>query len=287
MIAVPPDWRWTTSIGCDVFTSPDRTCQVRYRMRVAPLARFAAIVDAVLVDLPEWSTVALEARTRLVTHEGEHAFGVAATGNWLDRAARRYVGVVYGDDFFDVLDAIDLGGEALDARAIAWLRGASLHLGLRRRRYFYERPSGWRGHASGLTAHWYPPGFPTRASTIVVYPAMPSQRTPVDAYRAMSAHQRATGGGLDELSDPSAITSRYGLEGMHWRLDCVTPSSQRIARDLVVFAGRGITYAMQLDSVRGPDEPAREQFLALARSVEPVPVGHGPADEGAVFAHYV
>jgi hypothetical protein len=281
VIALPDGWLRIASVGEDIFASPDRTRQIRYRSRVTPLRRFAEIVDEALGELPEWRTRSVGVRERTVTAEGEHAFGVAVAGTWLDREAQRYIGAVYGDDCYDMLDA--LAGEPLAGRAL--LQTATLRLGVRRRRFFYERPTGWHGHATGLTTHWFPPRFPARPTTIVVYPANPTNEQPQAVYDAMLAHHHAEGGDLRELASPAPIAATGGLEGVHWRLAFVAPGAPSIARDLVVLARQPYTYALQLDSCHELDYDACAIFLALARSVEPVPVGGVSA--ATVFSHYL
>ncbi len=287
MIVLPETWSRTSSVGTDVFASPDRTWQIRYRMRVTPLRRVAAIVDDALAELPEWRSHTAAPREHLVTHEGEHAFGVSLAGAWLGGPARRYIAVIYGDDFFDVLDAIALGVPAIDDRMRLLVRTATLRLGSRRRRYFYDRPSGWHGHATGLTAHWFPPTFPARPSTIIVYPANPTNDEPQAVFDAMVAHHQTFGTELRELEPPAAIAARDGLTGLHWSLTCLAPNAPTIARDLVIYMKGAYTYALQLDSWHGPDHPARALFLALARSAAPVPTGGAIASESTVFSHYV
>ena len=290
MIVWPEGWRRIALVGTDMFASPDRRQLVRYRMRSAPLRRVADVIDATLGELSEWQTHAVGARERIVTHEGEHAYGIAVAGRWLGDDARRYVGVIYGDDFYDVLDVIALGDAPIDARGRVLVHGASLHLGVRRRRYFYERPPGWHGHATGLTTHWFPPMFPARPATIIVYPANPTNEQPQAVLEMMIAHHASLGAELREIEPAVAITARHDLAGLHWTLACIAPDSPRIARDLVVFARRSFTYALQLDVMHGRDLEARAQFLMLVRSVEPVPVGiayvAGEHDTAAVFSHY-
>ena len=290
MILIPDGWRTESTIGSIVFASPDRTTQVRYRMRVAPLRRFADVFDETLATLREWSTDTAAPRERLVTHEGEHAYGVSLEGKWLGTEARRFIGVIYGDDYLNVLDVVALGTDAADARARILLHGASLHLGVRKRRYFYDRPAEWHGHATGLVTHWFPPQFPARPSTIIVYPANPTHEEPHTVFDAVVAHQQRAGAELRDVSLPTPILGRQDLDGLHWRLTCAPGGGPTVHRDLVVFVRHSMTYALQLDALRASDDDARATVVALARSVEPVPQGGilaGDTRTSLAFSHYL
>lgn len=289
MIQVPDGWIVESAIGAVVCANPERTVQVRYRMRLAPLRPVQAIVAEALAAIPEWQTRAIAPRERLVTHEGEHAFAVACEGTWLGAAARRLVGVVYADDHANLLDAITLGAGPPDPRARGLLVGATLHLGARRRRYFYDPPPGWHGHATGLVTHWFPARFPARPATIVAYPASPTHEAPQVVVDAIVAHQQAMGAEPRALASPQPIVARHGLEGVHWQLVCTPPRGPVIHRDLAVFVRRAYTYAVQLDCAHAPDADAHAVFLAMAASIEPVPQGGGDASDGSahlVFSHY-
>lgn len=290
MIPLPDGWRQLASVGSEILVSPDRAVQLRYRTRL-PLRRFDAVVDEALGALPEWRLAARGARERLITHEGEYAFAVTADGHWLDSPAQRFLGVVYGDDFCNVLDAVSIEATPFAARARLLLASTSLQLGLRRRRYFYDLPAGWHGHATGLVSHWFPALFPARPATIVVYPAAPIHEPAHAVYEAVVRQQQALGSDLRTAAPPAAITTRHGLTGQHWRMTWAPASGPPVHRDLVVLVLGAYTYVLQLDVVHAPDPDARATFLALARSVEPIATGGAPAaaEPGgyAVFSHYV
>lgn len=285
MIAIPEGWRQLTSVGADVHVNPGRTLQMRYECRVAPLRRFAEIVDAALAAMPEWRTNGPTTRQRIVTTEGEYAYGIALSGTWLGAPAQRYLGVVYGDDFMNVLDMLGVEADglpgAIESQARALLASSSLALGLRTRRYFYEQPATWHGHATGLVTHWLPARFPSRPTMLVVYPAAPTYEEPFAVHDALVGHERALGATVEHARPMAEITARDGLGGLHWSLTCTT-SGRVVHRDLVVLARAPYTYAMQLDAFRSVDADAQTTFLALARSVEPLPTaGATTADLGA------
>jgi len=290
VIHLPERWIAETAIDTVVYANPERTIQVRYRMRVAPLRRVQSVVDEALASVSAWHTTTVAPRERFVTHEGEYAFAVACEGTWLGQPARRLVGIAYADDYMNTLDSISLGAGPPDPRPRVLLHSVSMHLGTRRRRYFYASPPGWHGHATGLVTHWFPAQFPARPATIVVYPANPTHEEPQAVFDAVIAHQQAMGAELTSLASPDKIVSKFGLEGQHWRVVVATPRGPQVHRDLVVFVRRSYTYALQLDTARASDDDARAVFLSLAATVEPVPQGGliGSTDGTAhsAFAHF-
>ena len=299
MIEIPEGWRRITSVGSDVVANPARTVQARYTSHITPLVPFAATVAAAMAAMPEWRTTAQDARHRVVTAEGEYAYGALLTGTWLGEPAQRYLGVVYGDDAMSLLDVLDVsggvglgGGRAgtVEAQARELLGSVTLRLGVRPRRYFYLRPEGWHGHATGLVTHWFPAAFPARPATIVVYPAAPTHEEPFTVYDALVRHERAQGARVEIAAPTQPITARDGLAGSHWSIACHSPG-RVVHRDLVVLGRAPHTYALQLDAYRTVDAGARAAFLALARSVEPLPVGGMaapvPAADAGGFAHFL
>ncbi len=275
MILVPEGWRRISGVGSDTFTSPDRSLWVQHRLRQTPLRRFADVVETTLAAIPEWTTRELSIRVRTVTLEGEHAHAIHAHGTWLGSPAERVVGMVVGDDTYETVDTIGVGAHAFADLALGFTRSVVLNLGIRPRRYYYARIPGWQGHVTGLVTHFFPPEFPARPTTLVVYPATPTREDPQGVYDALVRTQTATGMQLVSSAPPAPVTTDVGLTGWRWSFAC-TSSSERDAplvhRELVVLASPPFTYTLQLDQFRDPDDDARKQFLILVNTAEPVPL---------------
>lgn len=275
MIRIPDGWTRLAGVGSDTFINPDSSVWVRHQLRQAPLRRFVEVAEAALAALPEWSTREVSIRFRTETFEGEHAHVVHAQGTWLSAPAERVIGMVLGDDMYETVDAMGIGVPAFADLALGFVRGVALNLGIRPRRYYYARIPGWMGHPTGLITHFFPPEFPARPTTLVVYPATPTREEPHGIYEALVRTQ--TGGGMQLVAapPPREIETEAGLTGWHWSFTC-TANAERDAplvhRELVVLANPPFTYTLQLDQFRDPDEDARRQFLALVNTVEPVPL---------------
>src|SRR5262249_59174573 len=130
MIRVPPGWRRAAGAGAVLLVGNQG--KIRSRERVGPLRRVAELLDQTLAGAPDWRTLHVGARQRITTQEGEHAFWVPATGELLGAPASRFIGIVYGDDFANVLDAVGAGkAEAIAELSRGLVRDASLGLGVR------------------------------------------------------------------------------------------------------------------------------------------------------------
>lgn len=275
MISVPDGWKRLAGVGSDTFISPDRSLWVRHQLRQAPLRRFAEVAESALAALPEWTTHALSVRVRSVTFEGEHAHAIHAQGTWLGAPAERVIGMVVGDDVYETVDAIGVGAPAFADLALGFVRSVVLNLGVRPRLYYYARVPGWPGHATGLVTHYFPPEFPARPTTVVVYPATPTREEPQGIYDAFVRTQTAGGMQLVSSALPAPIATESGLSGWRWSFACTASAAldaPLVHRELVVLASPPFTYALQLDQFRAPDEDARKQFLMLVSTVEPVPL---------------
>jgi hypothetical protein len=274
VIPIPVGWRARVGDGVTVLTRDAGGARLRYRERVAPLQPVQALVRATLAEAPEWRTLAVGARERIITAEGELAFWVPAAGELLGAPARRFIGVVYGDDFADVLDL--LVSDTASAAGLAHLsreltRDTALRLGVRPRRYGFAPPPGWHGRAVGLAAHYYPPDFPLRPATIVVYPANPIADPPEAVFDALLAHDEGRGFTLTALAPPRPLDGAEGAAGKHWRLAGRTAGVE-VTRDLVVLIKPPYAYSLHLDALPAADlEAARAAFFALVASIEPVP----------------
>jgi hypothetical protein len=274
VIPVPVGWRAQVGSGVTTLVREGGGARLRYRERVAPLATVAEHVATTLAATAGWRTLAVGARERIITAEGELAFWVPAAGELAGAAARRFIAVVYGDDFANVLDL--LVSDVAAAAGLAHLsrelvRDCALRLGPRPRRYGFTPPPGWRGRAVGLAAHYYPPEFPARAATMVIYPANPVEGPAEAVFDALLAHDEGRGYTLTALAAPRAVDGADGLAGKHWQLAGRTGGAT-VSRDLVVLVKPPYAYSLYLDVLPSADlDAARAAFLAVVESIEPVP----------------
>ncbi len=280
MITAPSSWIRHHGANLVTLYPPDGGGRIRVFERVRPLVRMSAIVTFVLERDPAFRMRGVRDASALTTTEGEHAAWVAITGTRDDAASARFVGAVFGDDFALVLDALVVAparAALIEATAREVLRGASLGLGTRRRRYRYSPPAGWRGLPSGLVAHWYPPGFPGDAASIAVAPAEASSEDPTAVFEGMVASERARGHELDGKILESGLVTDGGLRGRHWSF-AVRARAGVSHRELAAFSAAPYLYSLRMESAGAHHDAHRAIFAAVARSVQPVPTpGEGHA----------
>jgi hypothetical protein len=206
--------------------------------------------------LGRWARAAT-AIERLVTDEGEYGAMALRPG--------RAAAVILGDHHHERLEGRGESDAFVEAfRAIA--RGITLGLGVRRRRVMYAAPKGWLAIKRGLVTDWIAPMTPRGTTMIRVYPAVPTSQEAAAIVTTLVAHDAEAGLVTErkhELAMPGGL-----LVALEVR------SGSRIAwRDWAIF--RQGPYAMSV-RLEGIDEKAvataRETFLALVASIEPLPV---------------
>ena len=192
-------------------------------------------------------------RQRLVTDEGEYAArAVLAVGR-----ARLAVGLVYGDDqhLVAVGDACALGA--------AEIRAVRLGLpALRRRRYVYAPPAGFRAASgSGLGAVWH-----RRDALVVVHAALPvGGRLGADA---LADHVcRHTTFPTRRAGAASFRTAR-GLAGRTIDLD----GDGGYVAQAVVLEDGPFLYALRLETNPREYHENWRAFSRLVDSIEPLPI---------------
>jgi hypothetical protein len=263
-VQVPAGWRRHTGANVIVLDAPEGEGRIRCRLRVrlAPLSRVIADV----LEPARWTVV----RTRVViTDEGEYGAisHVAVEGE----PAPRLVGVVFGDDFAVVLDAKTHAAHAasmVEATLRELLLRSSLGLGVRRRRYYYESPVGWRAVPNGLVATWHPPGFPDDAAQLVVLPAEPFVADPEAELARL-----IDGASIVTEIKREAIETASGLVGHCWSFAI---RDRGRTTTLASVTRAPYRYAMWLETEG--DERYRDVFTATVASISPLP----PPGQGAI-----
>jgi len=229
-----------------------------------PLATLGEIVDRALAGEPGFRAERRTGEERLVTIEGEHAAAVTVAGTFEGRPAQRDFGVVFLDDAYALTSGYCLAPddfELFSATVRELARGDSHFLGVRRRRYDYLAPEGWRAERRGFDAEWR---APESAASITVWPAMPRGLVPASTVVAQAIAEAARAG--DGLTrSPLRVASLRGEE--------LVAGSRR----MVVLEDDRYTYAARLDATTAQYAAA---FGALVRSIQPIP---RPARQPPVF----
>jgi hypothetical protein len=253
--------------------------EIRYRERFGPLRTARQVVAAKLASAPGFVPRAITPPQRLVTHEGEYAAFIAIDGAVAEQPARRYMGIVFGDNFTTLLDAISLSPphfDELEVVARDLTQRTTLILGVRRRRFVYQPPPGWQALTNVFVTNWYPPDFPGNLASIIAFPANPLKQTPQQILDALVVEERAKGVEIDEVSGPEALSSRHALPGLAWRIVARPPRQGVMSRELVVLQDSRYLYPLRLDLIEArAGGNARAEFRQVVDSVEPIPDPEG------------
>lgn len=263
---------WIHHHGVDVVTlyPPEGGGRIRVFERVRPLPRLSQVIESVARD-PGFAMRAVRAVRQLVTIEGEHGAFVTLTGTRDAVPVVRFVGVVWADEFARVVDAlvvVPACAGLFEATAFELVRDTALGLGERPRWFGYVPPAGWTPLPVGLATHWYAPGFPADASTILVPPAVPSRGATPDAVETMVARERARGFEVHGPVDERAVVGHGGLAGRRHAFTFRSPT--RAKRHVVVTLAAG-SHGYTLELETGVASAHVEVFDALVASIEPVP----------------
>jgi len=138
-----------------------------YHARVRPLARVSELVRGRLA--PEFVETARSPIQALVTDEGEDAARVTVTGTHGGHGVQRDFGFVFADDFAAVIDGTCVeraAAERFEQAATQLVRGVSLGMPARRRRFRYAAPVNRRPFVRGLETDWIAVG-----DVLTVFPA--------------------------------------------------------------------------------------------------------------------
>jgi hypothetical protein len=276
MIPTPRGWRRELR-GHEVRLESDQTvARITYAQRYGPLRSAREVVAERLARTAALASVEIGEPERLVTDEGEFAALVGVTGRVGHTSFWRWFGVVFGDNFTSLLDAVcvDAGEVAeLEATVRDLVVQTALMLGVRKRRFMYTPPPAWQPLANVFVTNWYPPGFPRTSACITVYPATPAR--PADARQVLEAsilEERARGSSVILAGEATPIATRSGLSGTAWQLVIRPPSQPERTRDLVALEDARYLYPLRLDAHTDQlDGGARAAFLELVASAEAIP----------------
>jgi hypothetical protein len=258
-------WRRRSIVDGLLIVPPDGIEQgaLRVRERQRPLRPLRALLPAGAEIGP------LE---RFTTVEGEHAGLIAFTDG---AGGRRAVAMIIGDDSYTLIE----GATREPARASWFLelvrtiaRFYPLGLGeRRRRRYLYQPPPGWQALAHATFVRWLHPEFPRASGRITVHDAESSEPTVPGAVQRFLFVDESSFVEKDAPIKPAAFRTAFGLDGLITRT--TGRAADRTARTLIkaVFKDKLYAYVVQLDCRTEQWQEQVPAYVALVRSIEPVP----------------
>lgn len=258
--------------------------RVRVVSCLRPLASVVELAQGLVKDLRTSGAEAeIELLQKIITEEGEWAalarIRVTCDGLQLERT----LGVIYGDDFYDKIDAMYLSEHRRRFRPFLrqLVQSYPLRLGSpRRRRFMFVAPSNWQPVVHGLAVRFFPRRFPNEYGCITVLPAAPLVQSERGALSDRFLHE-------DLLADftvqppeqQDKVTSNSGLLGnLHRRAGLRQGDSRPIHVDTAILRDTRYAYPLRLET-RAPNiEAHRRTFLQVVRSVIAVPTA---VSEGA------
>lgn len=278
IFTAPAGWRQHFGANVVLFEAPGGAGRIRCHER-APLEPLSRVIARALAgDVERWI---VDDTSAVVTAEGEYGAFSRITTRTGGEPQIRFVGAVFADEFAVVLEAKVGRAEAapmLEGVARELLVKVSLGLGVRRRRFVYQPPEGWQAVPNGLVTSWYPPGFPDDHAHLVVFPAEPTAIDPHQELAQMLAAERERGVHVDGEIWQQTLETSGGLVGQTWAFVLRGHEGGALVyRELASFVRAPYRYAIKLDSRGGAHgREHRASFLAVARSVAPIPPAGQP-----------
>jgi hypothetical protein len=273
MIAHPAGWSVAILDDAEVLVAPEGAAAgaIRYCERLAPVRPVPVLLAQQLADDPELAVDEVGPVRELVTAEGEHAALVRLSGRLHGERIQRDIGYVLGDDVYARIGGV-VRRPALFERSseivASLVRGCSLMLGVRQRRFRSLAPAGWTRHDVGRRAEWTAPGFPDDPGALTVWPALPL---------VLGGATFAAGFGRGGAG-PYPVRSRHGLGGQRWERVVPLAGGGHLTRELAVFTDERYAYPLRIEY----QDPAHgELFRKILASAEPVPAPRGASATAA------
>jgi hypothetical protein len=274
VIALPAGWRVVHSLDSLELVHPggEQVAVIEYRECVRPLERAGALVRRALAHMPTFSWRELpDTVERLVTFEGEYAALATVAGTHDGAPAQADIGFVFGDDYYAQTSALCFRSDERDhmtALVRRLVTGDSHVLGVRRRRFEYNPPSGWQPMIRRYITEWLPPGFPNDALHLTVYPATPKRLERAELARVFLGNSTIE----HERTGPLALSS--GLAG-DWFEASYTRAGERFTRLAAILDDDRYTYALEAIAIGdGPLAAHRDELDRVFASVQPIPKEH-------------
>ncbi len=268
MIGQPPGWTRHPSGNRIMLFPPGGSALggIRYDERKAPLVPLSKILAAHTQD-EGFRVERVGTWERCLTIEGEYAATITIGGALAGTPVQRDLGVVVLDDSYAMLSGYCLSPDSFAefASAVRNLTRGDVHmLGVRRRRFEYDRPAGWQARARSFSAEWFPPDYPHVDTSITVWPALPSRTLTAESFL-----ERV----VDSTSTPrerALITMHGEVRGRELVLDS-TLDGRAITRRLIVLEDDRYIYPTQLEALAAIADEHTDRLRTLVRSIHPIP----------------
>lgn len=251
--------------------------RVRIQSGLRPLAPVVDLTQSLVQELRSSGAEAeIELLQKITTEEGEWA-ALARVRVKLDGLQlERTLCFVFGDDFYDKIDAMYVFEHRKRFRPFlrTLVQSYPLRLGNpRRRRFMYVAPASWQPVAHGLAVRFFPRRFPNEYGCITVLPAAPLVQSERGAVSERFLHEDLHADFTPQQPEQQdKVTSNSGLLGnLHRRAGLREGDSRPIHIDTAILRDTRYTYALRLET-RAPNiESHRRMFLQVVRSVTAVP----------------
>ena len=244
-------------------------CTIVMRQRVRPIPGLRALLDAALESPTTGGRM-----KRFTTLEGEHAAMA-----WLDSGDRQAaVAVVVGDESAATVIArgpVAAPGGSPEVALPDVVQQLAEHtfLGLgeiRRRRYCYRPPEGWRGLERPHAARWLHPGFPRIPHTLTVFDARPHLGTGPEIADRLLFTDRTHGQAKDGPQKLVPVQVESGLTGSIARIG-FTRQGEHIAVVRATLRDERFAYALELTGPSASIASDLPTFTTVLDSVAAIP----------------
>jgi hypothetical protein len=271
MIAIAAGWTAQRRDDGLVLTRPGGAT-FRYTERLAPLASPRELVRA--AGCPRgFVPRAFGATERLVTDEGEYGALVRVSGQVAGDDVELSFGFVFLDDHYAQLvgmaTAAAMAPDELHETTRRLTSGDTHILGaVRRRRFLYQAPAGWRSRDGLFDTTWHHPGYPRHAVWMHVNPAVPDQ--PRLEERTIEKILGSDLSAAFSAPAPMPVLNRHRLGGRVWHLPAAA-TKDRLHQQLAVLRDGTWLYLVRLFTAEPASAEDTATFAALVDSIEPLP----------------
>ena len=273
-------WRGYTMLDGTVFYPPEgeTVASIYVRERVRPLEPIKHVIRRVQQALaPRMDVQTTSDIEQFETLEAEHGALVIMTGTskTSGHPFEYAVGFVFGDDFYDRIDAYFAAPDkAAQYRKLTrdFIADYRLNLGdNRQRRFYYAPPPGWQGRGRGLLAQWFTFDFPKRPSQILVSAARPKAAVEASVMASVMVQHRVANLRI-ERSQIEVLSHPLGMEAYlhhaHGRFPRGSPVTDLFSAALT---DKQFVYSVRLETTAEWLEADRAVLVELAQSIRAVP----------------